>query len=1188
MWPIRPEPPWLCPAGGGFVAGVARSTSSFDPLLRAATGRDRLGPLLRALGFGDPSVLEAGAWGGVGLAGVESVRSVLRAGERGGLAALVVELDDEGPETIARVARRVRSHNPARPRLFLFAGPRFRKLVVASFGLGGELRQLAIERAAPRQSDVEALEELAARDGEGGVALALRHARALDRGRITRQFFRDFKVQRARIAGAWLGIAPECEPERGRLALLFLSRLLFLYFLQKRGHLADDPAYLIGRLNRWRRRPCVGTFYRAVLEPLFFGALNTRPERRTPEARALGALPYLNGGLFERHALERRHPGLDLPDDAVAGAFDDLLERYRFTTREAAEAAADGAGEVGIDPEMLGRVFEGLMAADVRTTSGSFYTPADAVDRLVQSALETHLVGAVGLDPRAAARLVREGDPGDVAGDARHALARVLRELRVLDPACGSGAFLLGALTRVERLRAALGERDRGAVRRDIVGRALHGVDVQEDAALLCALRLWLGLAEGEGEGGREGVEPLPNLDRKVRQGDALVDPIDLVAGAAVDGSALGSTIAAATRPNGAVAAQRGEPLGAATLDPAVRRALRAIASPAERYLSAEPEEKPALRRELAAAEARLAGAWLGAVERRLHGLERELTARAEVRDLFGEQPAFARRAAEERGAVADRIAEIARLREALDDAGALPFFSFGVHFAEATGRGFDLVVSNPPWVRAHRWPASVGRLVRSRYAVCREAGWRRGAELVGAPGGVGAQVDLSLLFLERSLRLLAPGGTLGMLLPAKALRSLYGAGGRRLLLEGTTIAEIEDHALDQRSIFRADAFAASIVARRRDAGAPESNGGAPRVEPVTCGWSRISAPAVRVTMIRRGVEPLRFCLAQSDLPILPDDPGSPWLIAPPAVREALRRMQSAGPPLGRLPGLRIRRGVMTGANDVLIFRRVEPKLGGLAAVRALGYDRARLDGRPAASVRRFQALVEEEALRPLVRGADLSAWRFETRDHVCWVHDDRTAAPRRPPPRMARYLARHESALKRRSGTPLHASPGTLLRISEATLAPKVAWHDLALTLNAVALPARIRGTTGHDVPLIPLNTVYFVPTASDGQAHLLAAYLNSLPVRVFARAVAERAKDARFRFLAWTVALVPLPDDLATGPAAERLRRISTRAHADGAISERDEDELNRIVAERYGLDAEAMDALASFDRWLRGDDR
>ena len=1133
--------------------------------MRAATGPAGVAALLRALGFPARSRLPCDPPDAWGLAGVPGVRRVLPGGERGGLAALVIELEDGEPEAVARVARRVRAHNPARLHLFVFAGPDYRRLTLATFGLGEELRQLVLDRAEPKCTDLEALAELVPEEGEGGVALAVRHARALDRSRVTRQFFRDFRAQRARIAAAWTGIAPDAVVDRAALALLLLSRLLFLYFLQKEGHLAGDPSYLSSLLNRWRRAPREGTFYRAVLGPLFFGALNTRPERRDAAARALGDLPYLNGGLFERHVLERRHPELDLPDDVLAGAFDGLLERYRFTTREAVEAAADEAGELGVDPEMLGRVFEGLMAAERRGATGTFYTPAGVVNRLVREALAAYLAGKGGLQPEEAATLVRGGGVEWLDKDRRRRLARVLEGVRVLDPACGSGAFLLGALSRISRLRCALTGGDPVTTRRDVVARTLHGVDVQEDAALLCALRLWLALALGSGPGaspgtGREPVPPLPNLDRRIRQGDALVGPLDLM----TEDEGIGSM------------------WREAGWDHQVRRAVRAIEPLASRYLTAEPGEKQALQEALVAAEAALARAWLQALDRRMGRRLAELCAQAEARDLFGERPPEARRAEAARRALEARRAEIARLRESLDEAGVLPFFSFGVHFAEAAAEGFDLILSNPPWVRAHRWPGPIRRLVRRRYAVCREAGWRRGAALAGAPGGVAAQVDLSLLFLERSLRLLSPGGVLAMLVPAKVLRSLYGGGARRLLLRETTLVALEDHSLDQRSIFQADAYAAAVVAMRNGDGDGERAGSDARPRP----GERIGAPAVRVTLIRRDAQPLRFAVTQDELPLIPGDLEAPWLLAPPAARAALRRMQAAGPPLGARAELRVRRGVVTGANEVLLVREAEPKLGGYAWIRAEGYFRARRAGQAAPESRRYEALIEGSALRPLVRGSGIAAWRYRTAGHVVWVHDDATAAALPPPPHAARYLARHAARLQGRSGWRPGLPLGAVFRLSRDTLSPKVAWHDLAETLKAVALPARTRGIDGLARPLVPLNTVYFIPTAREEDALLLAAFFNSLPVRTFARAIAERAKDARFRFFAWTIALLPLPDDWNTGPVAERLLRISREAHRRGGLQPEGEAELNATVAALYRLTGEDLDALVAFDRWLRGE--
>src|SRR5690606_32020961 len=492
-------------------------------------------------------------------------------------------------------------------------------------------------------------------------------------------------------------------------------------------------------------------------------------------------------------------------------------------------------------------------------------------------------------------------------------------------------------------------------------------------------------------------------------------------------------------------AAGRQGGLPAVATDVTVRQSIRAIGPLAARYLTAGPEEKPELQRRLANAEAELAGAWISALDRRLGAVARELRADAATRDLFGERPPEARAAEAALEQTTARQAELGRLRTSLEEAGALPFFSFGVHFAEAAERGFDLVLSNPPWVRAHRWPAALRSLVRRRYAVCRSPGWRRGAELAGAPAAAGAQVDLSLLFLERSIRLLAPSGALAMLLPAKVLRSMYGAGGRRLLLAETDLVALEDHSLDQRAIFRADAFAAAVVARKRPgaAGGDEDGGrglagderrrvGAGAAAPLPA-WNpqatgrngragtrgagvactgpgapdrgRDPGGPCRVTVTRRGVPPLRFEGRAADLPLVPRDPDSRWLLAPPDVARALRRMQAAGPPLGSNAALRVHRGVITGANAVLLVREAKPRLGDLASIRAEGYAAARADGRGRTEARRYEAVVELDALRPLVRGADISAWRCRTAGWVVWCHDDATAAARSAPPRTARYL---------------------------------------------------------------------------------------------------------------------------------------------------------------------------------------
>ncbi|HEX2167458.1 MAG TPA: hypothetical protein VHG09_09540, partial [Longimicrobiales bacterium] len=1053
---------------------------------------------------------------------------------------------------LRELSRCVRNAEPVLHHLLLVSEPGRRRVVVACDALHDGLRYIVLEPRAVRHSDIDALRELAAVTGESGTAAALRIHCALDRRRLTARFFRDIRGVRDNVARAWSGLPADATAERDALALLLLSRLMFLYFLQRRGLLAGDAAFLPRLLARWRRRRgTAGTFYRSVLRTLFFGVLNRRPERRTARALALGALPYLNGGLFEKHRLEHDRNALDLEDDVVIGVFDALLEKYRFTTAEFAATAGDDSIGAGIDPEMLGRIFEGLMPGDRRSRTGTFYTPAAAVDALVVETLALHLSVAAGV-PSGTVREVLAGEPSQATDRDHERIARAAGRVRILDPACGSGAFLLGALARLEAAqgcacRDAGDPTDAIARRRRIVAESLHGVDLLEDAALICSLRLWLSLIPRCHDVGE--VPPLPNLDRRIRQGDALVDPLDI--GAAFAGRAM--TTAA---------------------PPDLRPLLSQIEPAAREYITSAPESRAALRRSLVSLETRLARAWLDTLHRGLEHDVRELRARAADVDLFG-APAPAAIAARSRlSAVSSRLKEMEAFRSDLRGSRALPFFSFRVHFAETSG--FDVVLSNPPWVRAHNWPPTVRQLLRERYRVCRDAGWPHAAALTATPHGAGAQVDLAFLFLERSLRLLRDGGTMGMVLPAKLIRSLAPGGARALLLAQSRIASIDDHSLDQRAVFDADAFTAVLVAQRVEPhAAAASSVSAPSSESVSFPASAhcASTPTVRVRMTRGESAALQFTMRAEDLPLRPGDPRSPWLLAPPECVAAFRAMQRAGSAVGE-SGLRVRRGAMTGANDILVVQDVEPKLGDLARIRTEGYYR-----RTGTDRRRFSGYVEASALRPVLRGTDVHPWRFEVERHVLWTprNDDPAAAA---PRRLASFLRRHAQSL----GHPADRI-GALQRLSPGMFGHKVVWSDLASDLRAAAVPANVRGVTGLCTPVVPMNTVYFIPTLCERDALILAGYLNSLPVRTFARAIAERAKDAHFRFFAWTMAVLPLPRSWRDGATADRIADISRRAHDARDIRQEDRAELDRLIACAYGLSADAIASIGELDAWLKG---
>ena len=1049
-------------------------------MLESITGLESLRPLLALLGFGDAWLdVQRQHWPDSLLH--NGVGRIVAAGERGSLSALAVQLNEINGPALADLTRNLRLQNPAQLRLLVCIDDDAQHLALTSLGLQADSTSaLVIDIAAVRSSDLEALEELCGEPDEVGVQLSMRHARALDRTRVTRRFFLDFKTQRAALARSWRGMRGDAD-ERNQLALLFLCRLVFLYFLQKRGHLGSID-YLYDIWKCWRRRKHTQTFFAARLKPLFFGVLNTRPEKRSGGARRFGDLPYLNGGLFELHALERRHRKVDLPDRAVASVFDDLLQRYRFTTVDSAQAPMLEVLDAGVDPEMLGRVFEELMAEEQRGQTGTFFTPPVVVDRLVNTALavwtEVH------------------GQPPV--------------QITVLDPACGSGAFLLGALARLTPYRG----------KREVVEHALHGVDLQSDAALLCALRLWLCLLPGP----NEKVEPLPNLDRRIRQGDALLDPLDL---------AFSST-------------DRADRSRRAALDAEVRAALKRLRPLGARYVTAGPETRGTLRTQVQLEEVRLASAWLRAQRQALEHEARELRARQRDVDLFGEATREAVAAGNQLADVKNRSLRIARLESELRERSALPFFSFPIHFGDTAADGFDVIVSNPPWVRAHKWPEALGKAVRQRFEVCS-----------GAENWSGTQVDLSLLFLERSVRLLKPQGVLALLLPAKTFRSLYAGGARRLMLRDLQVTHLEDHSLDQHSIFTADAFAGAIVACR----------------------DRTRELPLHVRCFRKTGPPIEFTLERAQLPLRIEDPASPWLLVPPDVLAVIRKIQCTGQRIRDCKALPIHRGVFTGANDVLLVEDFEPKLGDHAIIRTEGFRRPHGTRRRA----NYRGLIEESCVRPVVRGTDLRPWSFDVARQMIWCYD-RSGRAHDLPSRAQRFVQRHKARLQARTSWRKGMPLATVFTVASHTLSPKVAWRDLAPDLQATALPACIR-SHGRQRELIPLNTVYYIATETADTAELLAAYLNSLPLRTFARAIAERAKDAHFRFFSWVIGELPLPHDWQRDRTSKRLQQIATQAHRNKSLTEDVQAELDRLVAQQFGLTDADVSALQGYSDWLSG---
>ena len=963
-------------------------------------------------------------------------------------------------------------------------------------------------------SDADTLRALAAR-AAASVAPLLTHAAWLDalgRDALGNRFYRTLERTVAALADSLPPSVPD-PAARADLALLTATRLLFLAFLEAKSWLDGDPAFLTRHYDASMARG--GRFHARTLRPLFFGTLNTPRRHRAPAARAFGRIPFLNGGLFAPTPLERRHPAAHCGDAALGALVHTVLAAHRFTAHEHAAAWSEAA----VDPEMLGRAFESLMSARERHTTGAVYTPRPLVEHATTEALRYALATP---DPPAGAAPDR--DAPDLAAIDRalagepppppvarwlHARASALR---LLDPACGSGAFLVHALERLADLLATCGDARPVADRRQaVLTRSIFGVDVNPTAVWLCELRLWLSVVVERDAPDPHAVPPLPNLDHNVRVGDALAVPpgLEPLTRHTWGGAPWGA-------PGGTIAA-RGVRPPARSPSPPPLAALRA------RYVTLAGPRKVAAARRLDAAERAHALAALDAAVARLRHARADALTAARAPDLFGHRH---RPSVDARGRLAGLRAALRTLaarRRAVAGGGALPF-GFAWHFADAADAGgFDLLLGNPPWVRPHALPADARGPLRAHYASARPAPARAhgppqavpNASIGGPPGespdgvpeagpppdparaaGFGTQVDLAALFTERALALTRPGGVTAFLVPAKLWRTLAGGALRALVLRESTPLALDDWS-DAPNDFAAAVYPSLLVTRRHSDERPPAD------------------PPATTVRVHRARTHSTAAVAPRALPLDPASPAAPWLLLPPDVRAAFDALRAAGPPLARTALPRPTLGVKCGLNEAFLVA-VDGTDGDLARVRQ--GDRT--------------GLVERTLLRPALRGEHLArAARHAAAgaEHLLWTHDDASGRPLAAlPPHAARWLAPWRPRLAARTDLRGAAAPWwTLFRTDGASPArPRVAWPDLARAPHPRLLPA--------GDPHVPLNTCYAATFDDEHDARAFAALLASPPVAAWLGALAEPARGGYRRFLAWTVALLPIPRDW---PTARRI---------------------------------------------------
>ena len=729
--------------------------------------------------------------------------------------------------------------------------------------------------------------------------------------RVTTNFYQEYAAVRDRVAMALLAhnqdhsvVKSFTQDEARSWATRQMGRVLFLWFLQAKRWLGEPGGHgsVTYLLDMWRRRSQTdeGEYYRGILCPMFFDAMATGSSSRS-EHPVLGFVPYLNGGLFRRSALEDHINDageVSLPDDVFdpesEGSLLNLLSRYRFTTRE----STPDDQSVDPDPELLGRVFENLYQGDERHNTGTYYTPREIVHFMCRETLDGYLRDATGVH-QSSLDVLRQEAVGSrdehqaLPGIPADALIDALETVRVCDPAVGSGAFLLGAIQEIVSLRRGILFSQRSYVdphelyrmvsdwKQRIIENSLYGVDINPEAVEICRLRLWLSMVLDMDEPPDPNSNwALPNLDFQIVAGDSLVDRLPGVVFKESWPQPLSWTMGLDLR---------------SKVEGIERRIAQRRAEFERTHRN--PERLRVLRDNIARDQSEVV---------RLQ-IEEAIKEAKEEREAFGKNPKSrktARTKADER---------VLRLRDLLDNVESKDFamvqkpFLWPIAFPDVLQQGdpntgFDIVLANPPYVEHGKLDAEDQKAYEQAF-----------------PEVHAGQADLLVYFYARALQILRPGGWMAFITSNKFMRAGYGAGIREHLPVSLRIHRVMD--FGDLPLFEANgkpiaAYPAVLVGNLSDDSAEHTLPVADLAGPVREELSQANLK-VNTESVRGLLEDLYGLLARSqtdDFPqVLLKKDG--WVLEDPALVRLFEKLMGHGTSLRKFVNGRLYYGVKTGLN---------------------------------------------------------------------------------------------------------------------------------------------------------------------------------------------------------------------------------------------------------------------------------
>lgn len=791
-----------------------------------------------------------------------------------------------------------------------------------------KISKLTVQPASPTAHDASVLRAIAVTGIQNAVSVHEAQVRAFDVERVTREFYRVYHDLFYRVLTTVRELNPdtrigplvrnttEDKPSLHAFTQRLLSRVMFLYFIQKKGWLDDKQDYF-SRLYREAVTPQTN-FYRDVLEPLFFTMLNN-PER-DQGASPFGKVPYLNGSLFEReYPLETR---LELPNTLFDPRQDssvlDVFDRYNFTINESSSLDQ----EVSLDPEMLGKVFENMMEAEDAAKNGTFYTPRSIVQFLAEESLSRYLADKTGIERERLMELLGEDDSyGDISIAEANKIISVLAEVRVLDPAVGTASMLVGTLNVLVGIRrsaeARLGVKVKeGSARfsewkREYINHCLYGVDIKQEAIEIGRLRLWLSLVVDARE-----PEPLPNLDYKLMAGDGLLESIEGTPFINVQEGVVGHL---------------GE----------IRQLTRDIEALHSKFFA---EQDPVRRNEHRKG--------IQQKERELFRVDidqRIANTRALLQEI--DRRGRSRKGDEKKAQILlEHFNKLLELRRKVwDEQEPLPFFLHNVHFSEVMKGmgGFDIVIGNPPYVSIINMEAPYKAALHKAF-----------------PEVESGRADLYVYFYKKAFELLRDGGRIALITPNRFMRAGYGYALRSYLSHKAIEVVIDFGNLP---IFDAITSPVILIARNDK----ESAIGDVDVISEETLKDRLGKPEiVGLTQIRQGLSSFhtyaRNLVTKYDKRLFSNDS---WVLHSNKVAAVIEKLNSGGTSLEQIVNSRFYRGIVTGFNDAFVLQKDERDALILQDPRCESFIKPYLSGR---DVRRWRIAQKERYIIFAKRGFPL------------------------------------------------------------------------------------------------------------------------------------------------------------------------------------------------------------------------